>query len=101
RMTYNVPTVNGWYRYMGVSVVDSNNGIQSLIGLPASSTSLVSGNSGLCDYYWVSIIEAATYGIHSGGAADTAEYAGIFSYYVGNYITLTNPSVGLRSMLIT
>ncbi|MBR7090996.1 MAG: hypothetical protein IKC79_00915, partial [Clostridia bacterium] len=94
------PTVNGWYRYMGVSVVDSNNGIQSLIGLPTSASSTGGGASaGLSDYIWTTHVEAASFGVLRGGGSNTAS-VGALSYDVGSALTSINAHLGFRSMLI-
>ncbi|MBR7091032.1 MAG: hypothetical protein IKC79_01100, partial [Clostridia bacterium] len=99
RLTYNVPTANGWYRYMGVSVVDSNNGIQSLIGLPTSASSTGGASVGLSDHFWSNHLEAASFGVWRGGFSDTT-YAGALSYTVASELTHTNAHFGFRSMLI-
>ncbi|MBR7091014.1 MAG: hypothetical protein IKC79_01005, partial [Clostridia bacterium] len=98
---YNVPTVSGWYRYMGVSVVDSNNGIQSLIGLPTSASSTGGGASaGLSDYFWTSHVEADSFGVMRGGHSADTTYAGALYYYVYTALSSILASFGFRSMLI-
>ena len=102
RMTYNVPIVNGWYRYMGVSVVDSANGIQSLIGLPTSASSNAeSTSSGLSDYYWIEYTELATFGILRGGSSGFGNDCGGLSFTLDNDLPSANATLGFRSMLIT
>ena len=101
RMTYNVPTVNGYYRYMGVSVVDSNNGIQSLIGLPTSASSTGGGESaGLSDYLWSNHMEAASFGVLRGGSSNDTTRVGALYYAVNGTLTHINAYFGFRSMLI-
>ncbi|MBR7090866.1 MAG: hypothetical protein IKC79_00255, partial [Clostridia bacterium] len=100
RMTYNVPTVSGWYRYMGVSVVDSNNGIQSLIGLPTSASSTGGASSGLSDYFWSKNVEAASFGVLRGGTTTGTADAGALLYNVDDTLTDMGAVVGFRSMMI-
>jgi len=82
RLSYNIPTVNGWYRYMGVSTVDSNNGIQSLIGLPSAESSAGGDSAGLSDYFWSNHVEAACFGVLCGGYTTYTAYAGALCFSV-------------------
>ncbi|MBR7091349.1 MAG: hypothetical protein IKC79_02730, partial [Clostridia bacterium] len=101
RLTYNVPTVSSWYMHMGVSVVDSNNGIQSLIGLPTSASSTGGGASvGLSDYFWTKNVEAASFGVMRGGTSNDITRAGALCYLVYHKLTSVDAIIGFRSMLI-
>ncbi|MBR7090933.1 MAG: hypothetical protein IKC79_00600 [Clostridia bacterium] len=87
------------YRYMGVSVVDSNNGIQSLIGLPSSVSSAGGESSGLSDYFWSNHAEAASFGLFRGGATDNTTGAGALSYPTNRTLADIDARVGFRSLL--
>ena len=101
RLSYNIPTANGWYRYMGVSAVDSNNGIQSLIGLPSADSSTGgSASAGLTDYLWVNHVGVSTFGIFRGGTTSDPTNAGVGAFYAAHLITRVNMANGFRSMLI-
>ncbi|MBR7091424.1 MAG: hypothetical protein IKC79_03140, partial [Clostridia bacterium] len=101
RLTYNVPSLSGWYRNMGVSLVDSTNALQSLIGLPTDASSSNAGESiGLSDYYWAAKNENDLMGLMRGANTNDTIQSGIQAF-LGSFSILSYQSfLGFRSMLI-
>ena len=100
RLNYTLPSGDGWFTHMSVPVVDGNNGLISLVALPAASTSKVDQDTGVCDYYYGKNA-AGVFVMSYGGATEVGYSAGIYSY--DNELSIAAQSVHLsfRSMLIT
>ena len=99
-LTYNLAK-DGRYRYLGISLVSSSNGIQSLIGLPTSASSTATeSNEGLCDYHWGSTTKVTSFSILHGGHTGSADSGGAF--YLPSAYKLDDASslVGFRSMFL-
>ena len=103
-LTYNLPTTDGAYKYLGVSSTNRTDGLPSFIGLPSSNSTKVSDSTaGLSDQYWVRDDENMIYSILHGSDTDDIGRAGIFSFHCGpvSGIEYNGADTGFRSMLIT
>ncbi|MBR7091084.1 MAG: hypothetical protein IKC79_01365, partial [Clostridia bacterium] len=101
RLTYNLSTAYLRVRFMGVSLVDSRNGIQSLIGLSTTESLISESNDyGVTDLCAVTNVEMLTCGILYGGSSTNGKDAGIFSYASDANLAYVKQNFGFRSMLI-
>ncbi|MBR7091283.1 MAG: hypothetical protein IKC79_02390, partial [Clostridia bacterium] len=101
RLTYGVPNDNGVRNHLGVSAVNSGNGLMSFVGLPTqSSNKCVDYTQGLTDSYWVLVREDVTFGISRGGGSHDLGNAGAFCYTVNSSLNNANLHYGFRTMLI-
>ena len=102
RLNYNLPTNGSYYRYNGICVVDSKNGIQTVVGLPTVASTSTGGSYsyGLCDNIALTHDESKFYGMISGGSSIDTYAAGIFMLHMDCQIGTAGRHLGFRSMLV-
>ena len=97
---YTLPTSSNYYRYTGISPVNTSHGYEQLICLPTSASSTASNTTGLCDYYWCNNSTSYNFGVFRGGRVGNETNAGLFFFDVGSSLADTNDNISFRSMLI-
>lgn len=100
RLSYVLPAVGGYYRYLGTSVVTSDTGIESLIGMPSGESGTASFSTGLCDNYYCNNSTLYTFGILHGADINDTYHAGALCFAVDNSLSYIHACFGFRSMLI-
>ncbi len=101
KMSYNLPTENGYYYYLGTSSVVSESGIESLVGLPIKGSSKGNNSTGLCDNYINGgILTDRSFGILRSGSADEVFSIGTF-YFCVMRMDATDIKTGFRTALIS
>ena len=104
RLSFNLPYTGKWSLTFGVSAVDSNNAIKSLVTLPnaLSNANNAGGSSaGLTDFCWAEGAESSSYSILHGGSCANTTGAGVQCYQISGTIATTNEYLGFRSMLMS
>ncbi len=101
KMTYNLPSTEGYKRYLGTSAVTSENGIESLVGLPSADSSSGGTTTGLCDYYYCNKSTDYIFGVLRGGNTGSTATAGAFYFSVNAHLSDTSVHIGFRPSLIS
>ena len=100
KLSYSLPTLEGYYRFFGVSETTSDSGIESLIGLPSAQSDIGDDKTGLCDYYTCDNNPSYIFGIIRGGNTDTTTRAGLFCFPLSKSFNYTYMGDGFRPALI-
>lgn len=106
KLSYNLPTAEGYYRTLGVTdVATQENPKDALIGLPDANSGVGSNTKGLCDYYYCNYTTNQTsqylFGVLRGGSPNNGTYAGPFCASVILSLAYCTFNVGLRSALVS
>lgn len=102
QMSYNLPTSDNFYRYLGTSMATSENVLQSLVGLPDAKSSTAEQTIGLCDSYHCHNNTASTFGVLRGNSsAYSGASAGAFSFRVTHPLNAIYSDIGFRPSLIS
>ncbi|MBQ7603157.1 MAG: hypothetical protein IJU58_03345, partial [Clostridia bacterium] len=103
KLTYNLPNINGYYRYAGTSQVTSGNGLQSIIGLPSQGAIKDSSNdtSSFNDLFWASGTNGGILGICRGGTTQNSYNGGLNGFNVSNTVDSSANMRGFRTILVS
>ncbi len=97
KLGYNLPTISGYYNYLGVDNTSTEPKL-SLIGMQTSTDT--AGANGLTDYYYSGKVTTGhTFGVLHSGAVYGNTDAGAFCFYVHAHLAFANVDIGFRPSL--
>ena len=101
-LSYTTPTTVGYYSYCDISIPSTDNGLESLIGMPSEGqvTSTNGTARGLCDYYYKGDMSNQNcFGVLRGGYPHNASDAGAFYFGLSAYVDYTYYYIACRVSL--